>query len=321
MRAYKAPITLEEHRATVAKVSLGWVECIAKKYVPTNYGQMKYRCTNCNNRWLMFASNACKGAWCPKCRKAQEREARLAEYAKQLRQVHRNRIKVIDTSECISSQYGKATFQCSKGHQWSTSYKVVLKGHGCPSCQYANLSKNNRTPLSEVKSRLAEQWGGAIKYVRGYVSSDKPATFRCQKGHEWTTAVKHVISGSSGCPSCAMGNGSRSCANWLDGIMAETGIHIEHLGNGSERKISLHDGRQIRVDGYCEALNTVYEFHGSCWHGDPQWYEPDAHCHPFNPEVTAKELYEATLARDAAIRKSGYNLVFIWESEFLTNLH
>lgn len=320
MRPYREPMTLERHQESVLAISEGWVECIAKKYLPNGKGQMDYRCTECGHVWKMFANNACKGHWCPVCRKAQEREDRLAECAKQLRQVHGRKIKVVDTSDFQHTQSGHVTFQCSKGHQWSTQYAVVLKGHGCPACQYANLSKNNRTPLAEVKEKLAEMWQGEIKYVRGYTRVNNAATFRCQKGHEWSTPVKHVLSGTSGCPSCAMGNGSRSCANWLDGIMAETGIHIEHLGNGSERKISLHDGRQIRVDGYCEALNTVYEFHGSAFHGDPQWYEPDAHCHPFNPEVTAKELYDATMQRDSAIRKSGYQLVVIWESEYRSNL-
>ena len=41
-------------------------------------------------------------------------------------------------------------------------------------------------------------------------------------------------------------------------------ISIQHAENGGEYRINNY-----KVDGYDEANNTVYEFHGCHWHGHP----------------------------------------------------
>jgi len=67
------------------------------------------------------------------------------------------------------------------------------------------------------------------------------------------------------------------------------------------------------VDGYDAETNTIYEFHGDYYHGNPNVYSPDE----VNSTVkrTMGELYEATKAREDFLR-ANYNLVVIWESEW-----
>lgn len=67
-----------------------------------------------------------------------------------------------------------------------------------------------------------------------------------------------------------------------------------------------------KVDGYCPLNNTVYEYHGNYWHGNPLIFKEDdmntiAH-------KTFGQLYRDTIARDDRIRKLGYNLVVQWET-------
>lgn len=69
-----------------------------------------------------------------------------------------------------------------------------------------------------------------------------------------------------------------------------------------------------KVDGYCKKTNTVYEFHGDYWHGNPKIY-PSNELHPILG-CTYSELYRRTLERDNLIRSMGYNLVTMWESEY-----
>jgi hypothetical protein len=51
---------------------------------------------------------------------------------------------------------------------------------------------------------------------------------------------------------------SKDSLKWLKWISRTEGIHIQHAGNGREFKVG-----RLRVDGYCQATNTIYEYHVS----------------------------------------------------------
>ncbi len=103
---------------------------------------------------------------------------------------------------------------------------------------------------------------------------------------------------------------------WLEQIMKCDDIYIQHAMNIGEYRFP--EMRRCEADGYCAETNTVYEFHGDCWHGNPQVYKPEDLCHPFNNK-TAGELYNATIIRENKIKAFGYNLVVMWESDFSFN--
>lgn len=97
--------------------------------------------------------------------------------------------------------------------------------------------------------------------------------------------------------------------------MDASGLFIQHAMNGGEYCIP---NTRYRVDGYCSENNTVYEFHGDCFHGNPDVFAPEEYCHPFNNK-TAGELYSATKHRENEIISLGYNLVVVWESDYMLN--
>ncbi len=103
---------------------------------------------------------------------------------------------------------------------------------------------------------------------------------------------------------------SRLAVGWLETIAGQEGIHIQHALNGGEYSIP---GTKFRVDGYCAETNTVYEFHGDVWHGNPIIYGPTDRCHPFTDSI-ASELYQSTIVRENQIKSLGYNLVVKWQS-------
>ena len=98
---------------------------------------------------------------------------------------------------------------------------------------------------------------------------------------------------------------------WLEEIMKEEQIFIQHAGNVGEYSIP---GTRFKVDGYCKETNTCYEFHGVYWHGHPSKFSP-TDINPVNKK-TYGELYQKTLERDQKIRDLGYNLVVMWEHEW-----
>lgn len=98
---------------------------------------------------------------------------------------------------------------------------------------------------------------------------------------------------------------------WLEGIMLQEGIFIQHARNIGEHTIS---GTKYTTDGYCLFTNTAYEFHGNYWHGNPVMYPSDYINEVVN--VSMGELFQRTIAREQKIISAGYNLVVIWEDEF-----
>lgn len=105
---------------------------------------------------------------------------------------------------------------------------------------------------------------------------------------------------------------SYACISWLDSIIKHNNIHIQHALNEGEFNIP---GTRYKADGYCAESNTVYEFHGDIYHGNPTKFNPTDRPNPFS-ELTAAELYQKTIAREQNIKELGYNLIVMWESDW-----
>ena len=108
---------------------------------------------------------------------------------------------------------------------------------------------------------------------------------------------------------------SAKAIRWLRHIESSTGVTIQHAERGGEFRIPLSNG-YIQVDGYCPEKNTIYEFHGDVFHGNPNKFDEHYHCHPYDKTVTAGELLEKTLQREEVIRQLGFKLVTMWESDW-----
>ncbi|ASV44136.1 hypothetical protein PBI_SCTP2_121 [Salicola phage SCTP-2] len=76
----------------------------------------------------------------------------------------------------------------------------------------------------------------------------------------------------------------------------------------------LPENKNLIVDGFDPETNTVYQFHGDYWHGNPDVYDQNrTHGHR---NVTYRELYENTKRIDNEIEGYGYNLVIMWENDY-----
>lgn len=73
-------------------------------------------------------------------------------------------------------------------------------------------------------------------------------------------------------------------------------------------------GTKYKGDGYCAETNTIYEFYGDYWHGNPEIYKPDT----VNVVVgkIMRVLYENTITREELIKSMGYNIITMWEHTF-----
>ena len=101
---------------------------------------------------------------------------------------------------------------------------------------------------------------------------------------------------------------------WMKYLSLKEGIDIRHACNGGEQSIILKDSQKIKVDGYNQQSNTVYQFHGCFYHGCTTCYKENTINKKNNKYMS--DLYKNTMRNDEEIRSKGYNLVTIWEHEF-----
>ena len=95
---------------------------------------------------------------------------------------------------------------------------------------------------------------------------------------------------------------SLASIQWLEFLSSQCGykiLHARNTPNHSEIKI---DGK--KVDGFCRATSTVYEFNGCFYHGCVSCY----------PKKNA--LYQKQIDKENFLRSQGYRVISIWECEF-----
>jgi hypothetical protein len=95
-------------------------------------------------------------------------------------------------------------------------------------------------------------------------------------------------------------------------IQTKDNIYIQHGENSNEYQIP---NTRFKADGYCEETNTIYEYHGDYWHGNPAKF--DRNEINKRTKCTFGKLYEKTLKREQQIKDMGFNLITIWESDWI----
>ena len=206
----------------------------------------------------------------------------------------------------------------SKHQKWTDDLTVVCPEHGpfitsasdhlkrsvsCVPC----YRTQQLTPLNEWIKTCMDIHNGYYDYSKViYTGYEAKVEIGCPKhGIFWQSANRHK-SGAR-CPRCAKGGSSWGEQLWLDSL------NIPRDTAHRQVWICLNDGQKIKVDGFDAKTNTIFEYLGDYYHGNPKLYLPEDTTY-FGK--TFGELYESTLVRLSKIKESGFNLVSIWASEF-----
>ena len=105
---------------------------------------------------------------------------------------------------------------------------------------------------------------------------------------------------------------SRPALEWLEWIMAREGIEIRHGFNGLEKRLGR---RQLPVDGWCAATQTVYQLHGCFYHGHQCRLNPTKQFNDLRKK-SMEELRDETARNTAYLRRLGYTVVELWECQW-----
>lgn len=197
-------------------------------------------------------------------------------------------------------------------HIWEATVDERGRGYGCIYC--AKKAICIHASIVTLHPELLIEWDYNRNDMHPSVispSSQRRIWWICKKNpeHSWRAAVFSRSINKTGCPRCIHMGYSKIQIAWLRNIEEKQHISIQHAESvGGEYHI-IGIGK---VDGFCRGTNTVYEFHGDYWHGNPARFP----VHDINPTVgiTYGELYSRTIKRDDLIRSLGFNLVVCWET-------
>jgi len=155
-----------------------------------------------------------------------------------------------------------------------------------------NIIHNNKYTYGKIYRENTILW---LELICPNHGSHITRFFNHEKGH--------------GCPKCVSVR-SNIQIQWLNYRMIKDGF-IQHSDNLGEYTVPH---TKLCVDGYNKDTNTIYEFQGDFWHGNPDIYNLDKINTKIN--VSFKELYEKTIEKIRLLQNMGYNVVYIWENNW-----
>lgn len=195
----------------------------------------------------------------------------------------------------------------------SKVFKIVASRHlsrncGCPKCKSEKYKQQFIKPLEQLKTELMSVHGDKYTYLN--LNKNKNIKDRliilCRKCKQrFKQTVRNHLHNETGCPYCVGYKRSRVEDNWLDFLKLPNDEH--------HRQFQIPQTKYV-VDGYNSLTNTIYEFLGDYWHGNPNRYnqtELNKTTHK-----TFGELYSSTFVRFKHLESLGYVVVYIWENDW-----
>lgn len=198
---------------------------------------------------------------------------------------------------------------CKEHGDWmQTPMDHLNGGYGCPKC--GNIKKGISKSMAAFKKFLnyaSEKHSHKYTYKEdSFLGMTKPMTIVCPIHGEFQQTPD--VHKRAGCQRCGSGPVSLSSQLWLDSLNVEK----------CNREVWIFiDGKRIKVDGFDPSTNTIYEFWGDYWHGNPNVYNAD----DLNSHNKQKfgDLFNSTVNRIKLIENAGYTLTHIWESDWINS--
>lgn len=191
------------------------------------------------------------------------------------------------------------------------SYHLLNK-NGCLKCGRIITEQSNMLTQEKIKQKIIKFYRiHNNKYTYGKIYRDNNILWLeliCPKHGTHITRLFNHEKGH-GCPKCVSVR-SNVQIQWLEYKMIRDGF-IQHSDNTGEYIIP---NTKLCVDGYNKETNTIYEFQGDFWHGNPFIYDLNTINKKLN--VSFQELYNKTIEKINLMKSLGYNIVYIWENDW-----
>ena len=177
-------------------------------------------------------------------------------------------------------------------------------GRGCNQCARGLISKKLSFTTDEFIKRCIIIHNGRYDYSKViYKNNKSKVEIICKKhGSFWQRPVYHFD--GHGCQICARAGYSELERNWLNKL---------NIPQENRQHKLIINNKKIIADGFDPKTNTVYEFYGDYFHGNPKIHNPD----DINEVIgkTFGEIYSLTIERETIIKQAGFNLIVKWETD------
>ncbi len=243
------------------------------------------------------------GRGCPKC--GGKSKLTTTEFIEKAISIHGDKYNytLVDYYNAES----KVTIICNIHGEFKQCPDSHVRGKGCPKC-----GGKSKLTTAEFIEKAISIHGDKYDYsLVNYKNTTTKLVIVCKTHGKWLQTPNGHLQGY-GCQKCGCRGFSKGQIQWLSFLEAYHNISIRHIGNSTQEY--LIKSTKWRADGYCADNNTIYEYHGDYWHGNPKRYDPNL----MNTACkrTMKTLYDRTIKREQKIKDLGYNLIVIWESDW-----
>ena len=246
---------------------------------------------------------------CPKCgtkRGAEKLRSNTSEFIEKALKVHGIKYDY-SAVEYVKSDK-KVRIICPDHGEFPQTPNDHLDGCGCDTCGKIASAAAQRTLTTEiVVERCKQVWGDQYDYsIVEYIPQKKFNVICKVEGHPpFPVTLDNHVGLEKGCPRC--GHKRRAKQNaWLNSLS------IPDDNEHREKRIDFDDGSRVFADGYDPETNTVYEFWGDMWHGNPKLFPPDKIIFG----ISMAERYSKTQIKRRKYFEHGFKLIEIWEHEW-----
>jgi len=198
----------------------------------------------------------------------------------------------------------KSYITCKKHGGFNQTPDAHLSGRGCPKCGNENNKAHQPSNIKKFIKKIKLIHSNRYDYTHSkYINSRTKIKIICKKhGVFFQLPSIHLL--GQGCPKChhRISKPETEFLNYL---------HVPDTRETRQKYLSIG---KIKVDGFDANTNTIYEFLGDYWHGNPKKFNPND-INKSNKK-TFGELYNYTFQRLDELKKLGYSIKYIWEYDW-----
>lgn len=273
-----------------------------------------WKCIKCKSKYQSRINHRCSGFDCPYCagKKVNETNSLYSRYPDLCNYwSNTNIIKPTEVPVNSSKKVWWICPECKEEVKVNIHARVrsYLSGHNsCTFC--ANRTVNDKNNLVAIFPGIIKIWD----YDKNYPllpenmtkSSRKRIWWKCNEcGYSYQTTINSKLE-SKNCMLCS-NRVSLFETLWLDSLK------IPNDNRHRSVHITINKKRFI-LDGFDSITNTIYEFYGDFWHGNPKIF--DSNDINYVNNKTFGELYDNTIKRENILKNEGCKIISIWEYEW-----
>lgn len=261
--------------------------------------------------FLITPNSHLNGKGCKECGKNQYSKANrltVEEFCTKSNIIHKN--KFTYENVVYVNRQTKVIITCPTHGNFEQTPGNHLSGRGCYKCSTVYSPTTN-----EWITKAIAVHGDLYNYTNTVYTGDKNyVSITCKKHGEFCQRPTNHLKGC-GCSKCTVAHRySKMQKNWLCFMEKFFNVKLQFENNDRNESEYLVPQTKYHVDGYCKESNTIFEFYGDYWHGNPKKYNLND-VNKINNK-TFGDLYKKTIERENELKALGYNIVSMWETDW-----